>query len=148
MLFFCTFLIAITQVHGPFDKVSARKKSRVSAASFQGIRDLRLFAEVYAKSGTCLAIGYREFTEPLTLHGGEGMLVLTRKAGEKIIIGSEITVTVVALDSKRVRIGIEAPDHIRILRSELQDGFKDSPPLPEKPRVKKLGRGRELAGSW
>jgi carbon storage regulator CsrA len=76
------------------------------------------------------------------------MLVLTRKASEKIVIGSEITLTVVALDSKRVRIGIDAPEHIRILRSELEDGFKDSPLLPEKPRVNKLGRRRELAGSW
>jgi len=75
------------------------------------------------------------------------VLVLTRKAGEKIVIGSNITLTVVAVDSNRVRIGIEAPDDIRILRAELEDGFKDSPPLPEKPRIKKLASRRELAGS-
>ena len=47
------------------------------------------------------------------------MLVLTRKAGEKVIIGNGITVTVVEVHGNRVRVGIAAPDHVRILRGEL-----------------------------
>ena len=74
------------------------------------------------------------------------MLVLTRRPGEKIVIGSNITITIVSIDSNRVRIGIEAPGEVRIMRAELKDGFKTSPPLPDRPRVKKLSR-RELAGS-
>jgi carbon storage regulator len=74
------------------------------------------------------------------------MLVLSRKLGEKIHIGSDIIITVVSVDSNRVRLGFEAPDDVRILRSELEDGFKSSPPLPDKPVVKTL-TGRELAGS-
>ena len=47
------------------------------------------------------------------------MLVLTRKSGESIAIGSEIRVVVVQIRGKQVRIGIEAPDDKRILREEI-----------------------------
>ena len=47
------------------------------------------------------------------------MLVLSRKIGEKIVIGSDVTITVVAVQGNKVRIGIDAPEHITILRGEL-----------------------------
>jgi len=47
------------------------------------------------------------------------MLVLSRKLGEKVVIGDNITLTVVEIDGNRVRLGLEAPDQVRILRSEL-----------------------------
>jgi carbon storage regulator len=47
------------------------------------------------------------------------MLVLSRKVGEKVVIGNDIIVTVVGVHGKKVRIGIEAPDRFQILRSEL-----------------------------
>ena len=47
------------------------------------------------------------------------MLVLSRKPGEKIIIGNGITVTVVEVNGNRVRVGIDAPHAVPILRSEL-----------------------------
>lgn len=47
------------------------------------------------------------------------MLVLSRKENESIRIGPDITITVVSLDSNRVRIGIEAPRDIPVFRSEL-----------------------------
>ena len=46
------------------------------------------------------------------------MLVLSRKAGESIMI-DDVKVTVVKLDRNRVRIGIEAPAEKKILRGEL-----------------------------
>lgn len=49
------------------------------------------------------------------------MLILTRRSGEEIMIGDEVRVAV--LDVKNggsVRIGIEAPKHVRVLRSELE----------------------------
>jgi carbon storage regulator len=52
------------------------------------------------------------------------MLVLTRKPGEKIIIGGNITVTVCQMEGNKVRIAIDAPRHIRILRGELADFTK------------------------
>jgi carbon storage regulator CsrA len=47
------------------------------------------------------------------------MLVLSRKPGEKVVIGNGITVAVVGVTGNRVRIGIDAPDQVRILRAEL-----------------------------
>ncbi len=47
------------------------------------------------------------------------MLVLTRNVGEKIIIDGNIQVTVVAIKGNKVRLGIEAPDHVRVDRQEV-----------------------------
>jgi len=47
------------------------------------------------------------------------MLVLSRKPGEQIQIGKEITVTVVRSEDGRARIGIDAPADIPIHRTEL-----------------------------
>jgi carbon storage regulator len=48
------------------------------------------------------------------------MLVLTRKVGERFRIGEDIYVTVVRIADGGVRIGIEAPPDVTILRDELQ----------------------------
>jgi carbon storage regulator len=47
------------------------------------------------------------------------MLVLTRKPGEQVAIGSDLTVTVVSVFGKKVRLAFTVPDDVRILRSEL-----------------------------
>jgi len=47
------------------------------------------------------------------------MLVLSRKPGEKVAIGENIILTVLEVVGGRVRIGIDAPDDVRILRGEL-----------------------------
>jgi carbon storage regulator len=47
------------------------------------------------------------------------MLVLTRKQNEKIRIGDNITITVVRMKGKSVRLGIEAPNNVNVLRGEL-----------------------------
>jgi carbon storage regulator len=49
------------------------------------------------------------------------MLVLSRKQGESIHIGGNVTVTVLAAHGKRVSIGLNAPEHVRIVRQELLD---------------------------
>jgi carbon storage regulator len=64
------------------------------------------------------------------------MLVLSRKPGEKICIGSDITLTVLEVKGNRVRIGIEAPNQVAILRRELddaKDAFLTANELPEPP---------------
>jgi carbon storage regulator len=48
------------------------------------------------------------------------MLVLSRREHQRIQLGESIVVTVVRVNGDRVRIGIEAPDNIRVLRGELQ----------------------------
>jgi carbon storage regulator len=47
------------------------------------------------------------------------LLVLTRKAGEKIIIGDNVTVTVLGAKGKQVLLGIEAPLEIEVHREEV-----------------------------
>jgi carbon storage regulator len=49
------------------------------------------------------------------------MLVLTRKPGEKLLVGDDITVTLLDIRGRQVRLGIEAPGHRRIVRAELLD---------------------------
>ena len=64
------------------------------------------------------------------------MLVLSRKPGEKLCIGKNITVTVLEVHGNRVRLGIEAPKDVSITRGELihveHDDLSD-PELGEKP---------------
>ena len=55
------------------------------------------------------------------------MLVLSRKIDQQIKIGDDITLTVVRIDSNRVRIGVAAPRDVRILRGELEPGSEDEP---------------------
>lgn len=52
------------------------------------------------------------------------MLVITRKNGEELHIGESIRITVVETAKDRVKIGIEAPSDVRIIRSELFDTEK------------------------
>ncbi len=47
------------------------------------------------------------------------MLVLSRKLGEKIVIGDNIVVTVVKIDRNQIRIGIEAPTDVPVYRQEI-----------------------------
>ena len=58
------------------------------------------------------------------------MLVLSRKEGEKLVIGDNIMLTIGRISGNRVAIRIEAPREVRILREELQ-----SPPAEEKEPV-------------
>jgi carbon storage regulator len=60
------------------------------------------------------------------------MLVLSRKLNESIIIGDRIKITVVGLRGNQVRLGIEAPGDVTIMRQELLDadersGASDTP---------------------
>ena len=55
------------------------------------------------------------------------MLVLTRKTSERIHIGDNVVVKVIRLGRNTVKIGIEAPEHVRVLRAEL---CGPTPPAP------------------
>ncbi|MEG1778435.1 MAG: carbon storage regulator CsrA, partial [Angelakisella sp.] len=48
------------------------------------------------------------------------MLILTRKIGESIFIGDSIEITVTEMSGDKVKIGINAPKEIAVLRSELR----------------------------
>lgn len=47
------------------------------------------------------------------------MLILTRRAGESIVIGDDIVVTIVESSRETVRIGIDAPRHVSVHRHEV-----------------------------
>ncbi len=60
------------------------------------------------------------------------MLVLSRKTAQTVMIGSDIRVTVVRLEGNQVRIGIEAPHDVRILRGELTEEGGEMFETPER----------------
>ncbi len=47
------------------------------------------------------------------------MLILSRRAGETIMVGDEVTITVLGIDGNQVRIGINAPREIAVHREEI-----------------------------
>ena len=58
------------------------------------------------------------------------MLVLSRKVGQKILIGDKISVTVVRVGQGGVRIGVEAPDELEVVREELKSDEGDESKSP------------------
>jgi len=63
------------------------------------------------------------------------MLVLSRKQNERIRVGDSVVVTVVRVSGDKVRIGIEAPPHVRVLRDELEDNSLGAVTLEESPEL-------------
>ena len=66
------------------------------------------------------------------------MLVLSRKASQQVMIGTDIRITVVRIDRNQVRLGIEAPAGVAILRDELVR----MPPTPAGPGRPEANAGR------
>jgi carbon storage regulator len=52
------------------------------------------------------------------------MLVLSRKADQALLLGNDITVTVLAIDGDRVKLGIRAPQTVTVLREEIYSQIK------------------------
>ena len=55
------------------------------------------------------------------------MLVLSRKLGERIYINDNIVISIVEIDRGKVRLGIEAPKDVEILREELRNSNLTNP---------------------
>ena len=66
------------------------------------------------------------------------MLILGRKVGDSILIGDGIKVVVLAVDRKTVRLGIDAPSDVTILRGEIVVEITD-----ENKRAGAAGSGQE-----
>ena len=66
------------------------------------------------------------------------MLILTRRVGETVMIGSDVTVTILGVKGNQVRVGVNAPRTVAVHREEIferikreeQDGGSDRSPKP------------------
>ncbi len=53
------------------------------------------------------------------------MLILTRRAGETVMVGSDITITVLGVKGNQVRIGINAPKDVAVHREEIYERIQN-----------------------
>lgn len=69
------------------------------------------------------------------------MLILTRRVGETVMIGEEVTVTVLGVKGNQVRIGVNAPRDVAVHREEIFERIKREEQGDGSPQPAKSGNG-------
>jgi len=75
------------------------------------------------------------------------MLVLSRKTNESIVIDGNITVSVLRVDNDNVRLGIEAPLEIPVLRKEIYEEIKTNNELAAGSAKRKVKQVKQLVNN-
>ncbi len=70
--------------------------------------------------------------------GRSGMLILTRRVGEKLRIGDDISVTILGVKGTQVRIGVHAPENVAVHREEIYERIQAQQDRHAAPRVEAL----------
>lgn len=78
-------------------------------------------------------------------HGGAAMLILSRREKERIRLGDSIVVTVIRVAGDKVRLGIEAPADVLVLRDELEP-YTSRPDRSDSSRNNSDRSGNERSG--
>ena len=71
------------------------------------------------------------------------MLILTRRVGETVMIGDDVTITVLGVKGNQVRVGINAPKHVAVHREEIYERIKreqQTEELTEEPKPAEYAR--------
>ena len=66
------------------------------------------------------------------------MLILTRRVGEKLRIGDDISVTILGVKGTQVRIGVHAPAQVAVHREEIYERIQEKQAAPPAPKAKAL----------
>ena len=75
------------------------------------------------------------------------MLILTRRIGETVVIGDDISVTILGVKGNQIRVGISAPKNVSVHREEVYRKLKSEAPA-QKPKISLVsGRATSLGRS-
>jgi carbon storage regulator len=73
-----------------------------------------------------------------------GLLILTRRVGETLMIGDEVTVTVLGVKGNQVRIGVNAPREVAVHREEIYERIKaEEGQVDEEEEQEQMGNAAE-----